>query len=132
MPEQGKSTLTVNTPTHREITSRAKGEGKKIYNFVDEVWTAFKGQLRVAPEMIPIQPNNQLKSGENRETIALNSDIERNLVPRIVAVLRSGNADAIASIEADLRVMEGLLRTGGTHGRTIPPTPKPIRKTKRA
>lgn len=98
MPEQGKSTLTVNTPTHREIASKAKGEGKKIYEFVDEVWDAFKRE-----RLSQSSPNHE-KSVTNSLTLVRDSDIilsrpVESLLLRITKILNEYPSER-AQIEA--------------------------------
>lgn len=117
MPEQGKSTLTVNTPTHREITSRAKAEGKKIYNFVDEVWFAFKTGVGLGEVQKSDSNKTPLRGKENYDYIYLTSDLERELAVRAKAVATSKRADAIDAVRAALRLCDLLLKpAGGLHG----------------
>lgn len=117
MPEQGKSTLTVNTPTHREITSRAKAEGKFVYNYVDEVWSTFKAGAGLGDTAKSNSNKTPLLGKENYDYIYLTSDLERDLAIRVKAVAASKRADAIDAVRAALRLCDLLLKpVGGEHG----------------
>jgi len=113
LPEQGKSTLTVNTPTHREITSRAKGEGKKIYEFVDEVWSAFKAGIGLGEIKKANTDQTSLRGKENYDYILIASDIERELTLGVKAVASRTKPAGIEAIRAAIGFAGSLPQFGG-------------------